>query len=47
MCIFWFIPGLLYVVAFVYETVRNAIDRHFEENPYIGHLNCRNTGYRS
>lgn len=46
MWIFWFIPGVLFVVGFTYETVCNAIWRYREENPYIGHLNCRNTGYR-
>lgn len=41
MWIFWFIPCGLFVVAFLYETVRNAIRRYREANPYIGHLNYR------
>lgn len=41
MCIFWFIPCGLFVVAFLYETVWDAIRRYREENPYIGHLNYR------
>lgn len=47
MWIFWFVPGLLFLVAFMYDAVCKAIDRHYEDHPYIGHLNCRNTGYRS
>ena len=47
MWVFVFIPGVLCILTGIVEGIQYLVRRYREEHPYIGHLNCRNTGYGS
>ena len=45
MWIFVFIPGLLFLIAGIYEGVMTLVERYRMDHPSINHLDFRRRGF--